>query len=411
MGIITNMNKLFISFMVFVCLSFTACDKDKVLHVGPMEWTYEILTPKTVEYEGSSAGLSPKFCFKANNKEGDIVMTCENFDVLDPISGDSYTYDCGWATLEVEANRLKIHFPPYASDAPDAYEEIRVSANDGKRKSHTIICLSRIFGEEGQPETLPKEAKFKMIMADFTPLMHLDSPLPAPLDLITFRITDINDHYMPIGFPEFTQYYDSIVWSADNFPHTFKIYENDVSAEGTKERLTTQWGSYFFKSGAVKSRLKGYRNEKVEYETSLDITLYERDFLGLDWGVIILQNPQNPTAYCRLNRDYEYKVYDIVAKNNAPYSQIIPINHKSLSDSDFPQTAQKAIKTLMENNVGEGQNAKGKENLFKCLPEKGVEAEWYWENKTTRMLMLHQLSDDTDEFVQEIYYLHVEPKQ
>jgi len=40
-----------------------------------------------------------------------------------------------------------------------------------------------------------------------------------------------------------------------------------------------------------------------------------------------------------------------------------------------------------------------------------VEAEWYWEKKTTRMLMLHQLSDDTDEFVQEIYYLHVEPKQ
>ncbi len=151
--------------------------------------------------------------------------------------------------------------------------------------------------------------------------------------------------------------------------------------------------------------------KKSNNETSLDITLYERDFLGLDWGVIILQNPQNPTAYCRLNRDYEYKVYDIVAKNNAPYSQIIPINHKSLSDSDFPQTAQKAIKTLMENNVGEGQNAKGKENLFKCLPEKGVEAEWYWENKTTRMLMLHQLSDDTDEFVQEIYYLHVEPKQ
>lgn len=64
----------------------------------------------------------------------------------------------------------------------------------------------------------------------------------------------------------------------------------------------------------------------------------------------------------------------------------------------------------MENNVGKGQSAKGKENLFKCLPEKGVKAELYWENKTTRMLMLHQLSDDTDGLVQEKYYLHVEPK-
>ena len=90
-----------------------------------------------------------------------------------------------------------------------------------------------------------------------------------------------------------------------------------------------------------------------------------------------------------MDRDYEYKVYDIVAKDNAPYSQIIPINHKLLSDSDFLPTTQKAINTLMENNVGEGQNAKGKETLFKCLPEEGVNAELYWENKTTRMLMLH----------------------
>ena len=110
-----------------------------------------------------------------------------------------------------------------------------------------------------------------------------------------------------------------------------------------------------------------------------------------------------------MDRDYEYKVYDIVAKNGAPYSQIIPMNHKLLSDADFLPTTKKAIKTLMENNVGEGQDGKGKENLFKCLPEKGVTAEWYWENKTTHMLMLHRLYDDTGELAQEIYYLHVEP--
>ncbi|EJX10790.1 hypothetical protein EVA_00512, partial [gut metagenome] len=27
-----------------------------------------------------------------------MVMTCENFDVLNPISADSYAYDCGWVT-------------------------------------------------------------------------------------------------------------------------------------------------------------------------------------------------------------------------------------------------------------------------------------------------------------------------
>ena len=140
------------------------------------------------------------------------------------------------------------------------------------------------------------------------------------------------------------------------------------------------------------------------------MTLYERDFLGLQWGIIVLQKPENLTAYCLLDRDYEYKVYDIVATNDAPYSQIIPMNHKLLSDADFLPATEKAIKTLMNNNVGGGEDGKGKENLFKCLPEKGVEAEWYWENETSRMLMLHRLSDGADGVAQEKYYLHIEPK-
>lgn len=401
-------------FMAIVCLLFTACDKDEII-CEPMEWTFDILTPENVKYESGEPGLIPKYYFRANGKEGDIVMTCENYDEFNPISGNSDTYDCGWATVKVEANQLKIHFPYNASGAPEASETITISANHGKKKVQTIIGLVRTFDKEElpdpEPEQIPEEAKFKMIKAGFTPLMHLHSPLPAPLDLVTFRITDINNNYTPLYFPEFTQYYDSIVWSAEGFPHTFRVYESNVTEEGAEAHLTTQWGSHFFKSGTIKNHLRGYRNGKVEYETSLNVTLYERDFLGLEWGVVVLQKPQNLTAYCHLDTDYEYQVNDIVAKGDAPFSKIIPVNHKHLSDSDFLTTAQKAIKTLMENNVGEGQNAKGKENLFKCLPEKGVEAELYWENKTTRMLMLHQLSNDPDELAQEMYYLHVEPKQ
>lgn len=250
-----------------------------------------------------------------------------------------------------------------------------------------------------------------MKKAYFTPFMHLDTQFPAPLDLVTFRITDINDNYTPLGFPEFTQYYDSIVWSAEGFPHTFRVYESNTTEGGMETHLATEWSSHFFKSGTIKNYLKGYRKGKVEYETSLAVRLYERDFLGIEWGTIVLQSPQNLTTYCLLDTDYEYQVYDIVAKDYNPFSKIIPVNHKQLSDSDFPAAAQKAIKTLMENNIGEGQNAGGKENLFKCLPEEGVKAELYWENKTTRILMLHQLSTDPDDLTQEKYYLHVEPKQ
>lgn len=370
-----NMNyKLFVPLMAIVCLLFTACDKDDVLPGEPMLLTHEILTPESVKYEGGSVDWVPKYYFKANGNEGYIVMTCENFDVLNPFPGGSYTYDCGWATLKVEANLLKIHFPRHVSEAPDAYEEITMSTNDGNRTARAIICLSRIFKDEGQPdpkpEVLPEEAKFKIIMAEFTPLMNIESPLPAPLDVITFRITDINGQYRPVGFPEFTHYYDSIVWSADDFPHTFKVYENKVTAGGPEEHLSTQWSSHFFKSGTIKSHLKGYRHGKVKYEASLHTTLYNRDFLGLQWGTIVLQKPENLTAYCRLDRDYEYKVYDIVAKNGAPYSQIIPMNHKLLSDADFLPTTKKAIKTLMENNVGEGQDGKGKKTCSNASPKK-----------------------------------------
>lgn len=112
-------------------------------------------------------------------------MTCENFDVLNPISNfDSYAYDCGWATLKVEGNQVKIHFPPSTSDEV-AHEEIQISANDGERKAYTLICLSRAINNDGltdpQPEELPEEVKFKMIMAEYgSPFMRIGKSMPAP---------------------------------------------------------------------------------------------------------------------------------------------------------------------------------------------------------------------------------------
>lgn len=278
-----------------------------------------------------------------------------------------------------------------------------------------MICLTRTFkegdGQGSDSDTLPDETKFKMTMEGFTPLMDIENLLPAPLDLVTFRITDIDGNYTPVGFPEFTQYYDSIVWSADNYPHTYKVFDKNTTEDTSEMHLTTQWASHFFKSGNIRNHLKGYRNGKVEYETSLNLTLYDRDFLGLEWGIIVLQNPQNLTAYCRLDTDYEYQVNDITERNGHPFAEIIPVNHRLIQDSDFLTTAQRAIRKLMEDNVGAGQDAKGKEKLFKCLPENGVKAELYWENKTTRMMMVHQLSNDSGDLAAEKYYLHIEPKQ
>ena len=91
----TNMNKLFMPFMAFICLLLTASDKDEVSPANSMKWSYEILTPANVKFLKSTAEVSPAYFFETNGKGGDMVMTCENFDVLNPISADSYAYDCG----------------------------------------------------------------------------------------------------------------------------------------------------------------------------------------------------------------------------------------------------------------------------------------------------------------------------
>ena len=62
----------------------------------------------------------------------------------------------------------------------------------------------------------------------------------------------------------------------------------------------------------------------------------------------------------------------------------------------------------MADNIGQAQNATGKTGLFKCLPSEDVEALKFWENKTTRLLLLHKLPDE--EYGLEKYYLHFEAK-
>ena len=398
--------------IVLVCLLLAACDKDEIVR-PPIEWTWEILTPESVKYEGGSVGWAPGVYFKTNGMEGDIVITCNNYNTLGFAETSSDSYDCGWATLRIEGNKVKIHFPRYISDAAGVSEDITIIGQNGKMRASAVIGLTRTFeaGEQPEPGAIPEAARFKIENSGFSPFMHLDSPLAAPLDLITFRITDMDGNYNPVGIPDYTQYYDSIVWSADEFPHTFRVYEKEEAAGATEQHFNSQWSSHFFRCGAIKTHLKGYCRGKVKYETSLDVNLYERDFMGIEWGPIVLQKPQNLTTYCLLDRTYEYQVNDITANGENPFSKIIPVNHKQLPHSDYMSEAQKAIRMLMETNVGDGLSAIGKERLFRCLPEKEVEGVLYWENKTSRIMMVHQVPAESDEQLQEMYYLHIEPKQ
>lgn len=403
------MNKLIVPCFIMVCLFFTACDKNEANE--PMLWSVKNQSPENVKCD-YIAGQTSRINLEANNMGGDVVLSCENYDRLNPNTNNSNTYDYGWAKIIIEANQIKIHFIYSTYDAPTESEQITVSAQKGKQVVNTIIHFEKTFGDglpDWDPQFLPDEYKFKLKQIGLRPFMNDDYILPAPLDQLVFSLTDINGNFSKEVLPEYTQYYDSIVWSAEGLPNTLKIYERNRTPKSFKVIFNSLLETRFLKSGTIKNYLKGYRKGKVKYANELNINIYERDFLCFDWknGSIALRYPSRAKVFCTLDTEYEYLLDDTQEANGIRYSKITPWSHKFLPKSDFLAVAQKSIKTLMKNNLGDGQEVNGKEKLFKCLPD-NVKAELFWENKTTRMLLLHQLPG---ELVEEMYYLHIESKE
>ena len=76
--------------------------------------------------------------------------------------------------------------------------------------------------------------------------------------------------------------------------------------------------------------------------------------------------------------------------NGTKYGEIHVRNHKILPDDKFLSISRDVLIQLMRENIGEGASAKNQIQSFNCVPE-GVEGELFWENKTTRILLLHEL--------------------
>ncbi len=295
----------------------------------------------------------------------------------------------------------------YITHAMSPGEELRyalILANVYKKGLQKLEFVIYKTGE------VPDKYKFKLTQGALMPFMNEDFGAPAPFDNITYQITDFYDRHQVLGFPEFTQPYDSIVWCADGFPNTVRVYESQNTATSTEEHFSSQWSTHFFRSGEIKNQLKGYRGGEVIYSTSLTTYLYERDFLCYDWveGSVVLANPTTSGIFCLLDKRYEYQAAHTQETNGTRYADIYVWNKDGLSDEKLYSYQQEALIKLMADNIGQAQNATGKTGLFKCLPSEDVEALKFWENKTTRLLLLHKLPDE--EYGLEKYYLHFEAK-
>lgn len=404
-----------IALFTLIALAFSGCNDEE--ENGNMVW--ELVSNSDADMIVVSIDTDDSFSSSANirvhagYKSGDIELRCVNHTISRLLAGanDSYTNpDMGFAISMVDNNTLRVHFDENASGKPEETDLITVTNADGKPAvCNTLLWVTRSFGElsTDKPEGIPDKYRFRLAEAGFMPFMNDDFQVPAPFDNLSFILLDYLDRYSPLGIPEFVEPYDSIVWSAKGMPDTYRIYERNSDENSLEEKFTSRWSTHFFTSGSgLMSYAKGYSEGKVIYSDSLRIYTYERGFLCFDWarGSVALINPYTTGIYCLLDKSREYNVVDVQEINDTRYCEIHVWNHKYLSDDNFLSFSREALIKLMKENIGDGMSAQGKTDVFKCIPE-GIEAELVWENKTTRIALLHELPSDT---ALEGYYLLVE---
>lgn len=348
----------------------------------------------------------------AGYKSGDIVLRCKNHPVS--FSLDSQ-FDCyenkemGFSISKEDDYTLKIHFDMDASGKTEETDQITICNADKKPiVCNTFIWITRSFGEiNPEPQGMPDKYKFKIAKSGFSPFMHDDFHTPAPFDNLTFEIRDYLDRYYLL-FPEFLEPYDSIVWSAKDMPDSVRVYEQESDEVHSEKHYKPQWSTHFFKGGNIMTYLKGYKDGNVIYSDSLRVDIYERDFLCFDWknGSVSLLNTGTTGVYCLLDNSREYNVVHTREANGTRYVEIHAWNQHAVPNNEFLSISKDVLRKLMKENIGEGRSAENLTGEFKCIPA-GMNAEEFWENKTTRILLLHELHSD---YHDEAYHLHVESK-
>ena len=278
---------------------------------------------------------------------------------------------------------------------------------DGSNIAYELLkIINDIPPVTPKPEELPEEAKFKLKMVQLVPFMDLDTPLAAPFDFLTFRILNHRDEYSFPVTPDFLKYYDLIEMSSPLLPDTYCVYRYSTDGNRTEESFTSQWGSYFYEKTDFPICLKGYKDGKLIYECSTTQVMRERDFLGVDWknGSFALANPKTNGIYNVLDTRYEFLLTDTQKANETCFIKIQVSNSSHLADAEYLKAQEEGLKWLLGKHLGEKSSLTASD--FKTLPE-GADVVETYENKTTRVAIVHQNADDLHE---ERYYAIAESK-
>ena len=270
-----------------------------------------------------------------------------------------------------------------------------------------IEVISDTLVTAQQPDELPEEAKFKLKMGQLEPFMHMDTPMPAPFDLLTFKLVDYQDEYNFLyGNAVFLQYYDSIVVSSPVMPDTYRVFQQSCDENGCGSRYIPQWSSYFFEKSDFQLCLKGYKGGKVIYEYSMDQMMQERDFLCVDWtcGIYAMANPLTACIYCVLDSRYEFLLTDTQMRNGTYYVKIRVAPGSELVQSEYVKKQEQGLKWLLDKYLARQPIPNVAD--FKTLPEDAEVVDVYG-NSTTCAALIH--NDDIDIY-KEYYYVIAEQK-
>lgn len=301
---------------------------------------------------------------------------------------------------------------PCAIDALNVFELTMKGENDAFY--HPISDRKEIKVTSETPEEMtmtcyivPQECRFKIKKIKHRQLMDDEYPFPAPFDMVSIMVADGKDDFSIR--PSYVQFYDSIVWSAEGLPDTYKVYRKDKDGDSSSEHFASYVGTYFYEAGSRMNYLTGYRGGYAVYADSAQITLYERDFLCFDWknGSVSLTD-YHSTVYNRLDTEYEYMVKHTSESDGTRYVEIRVPQKNEENEAAYLSRSRAGLRALLHKCVGEKVEADLLKTAgsFKCLPA-SVDPMEYYENKSTRIMILHK---PETEHSAEQYYVHAESK-
>gem|GEM_PF-1366590 len=368
--------------LAVISIIWVACNKDTSLNDTYTDITLYVSETTVWETAGSVASAIEYLQVKEKHSTEWQRLAMGSIKGFDYVHGHAY---------ELSVRKTMLANPPA----------------DALNTTYTLLeVISDTPSVTPKPDELPEEAKFKLKMVQLTPFMSFDTPLAAPFDFLTFRILNHQNEFIFSGRPEFLQYYDSIVMSSPILPDTYRVYQSTTDKNGASEEFTAQWSSYFFEKNDFPIYLKGYKDNEVKYEVSINQIMRERDFLGVDWknGNVTIANPKANLIYSILDTRYEFLLTNTQRTNETCYVRIEVARSSELTDAECLKEQEAGLRWLLKKHLDEktSQNAAD----FKTLPGDADIVETY-ENSTTHAALLHRKGDDSHG---EGYYVIAESK-